>query len=93
MVCNLAVLVTWFMRAIGRSDDSEVQPSERTPNSGADGRPPKDLTTLRFHHTGPIVLQSLDKAPVDTHSVASNDSLQTGTKFGAGTSKQPKADR
>ncbi|KAI0765341.1 hypothetical protein C8Q74DRAFT_1047074 [Fomes fomentarius] len=79
IVANLAVLVTWALRLIGHRDESEFQPSDRTPG-GSDRSPAKDLSTLRFQRKqGPIVLHSLDsKNPAATRSVASyasNDEL------------------
>ena len=62
IVCNLAVLVTWFTRVLGHKEDSEFHPSGRTPGHSLSQGTPKDLTTLRFNHnTNPIVLHSLDK--------------------------------
>ncbi|KAI0777246.1 hypothetical protein BD413DRAFT_467318 [Trametes elegans] len=62
MVCNLAVLVPWMMRALGhRTEDSEGAPA--TPGTSSGATPAKDLTSLRFHHnlTAPIVLHALDR--------------------------------
>ncbi len=72
IVANLAVLVTWALRLIGHREDSDFQPSDRTPG-GSDRSPAKDLSTLRFQRNqGPIVLHSLDrKDPAATRSVAS----------------------
>ena len=72
IVCNLAVLVTWSMRALGHRDDSEFSGSNRTPGEpGSDATPAKNLTTLRFNHgSQPIILQSLDHK--DTEATALN---------------------
>ncbi|RPD65695.1 hypothetical protein L226DRAFT_543154 [Lentinus tigrinus ALCF2SS1-7] len=80
IVCNLAVLVTWLMRALGHRDDSEFSPSGRTPGHSGSQATPKDLTTLRFnHHTNPIVLHSLDKkdSGATTHTMGSCNSSES----------------
>ncbi len=62
IVCNLAVLVTWFMRALGHREDSDFSPSGRTPGHSTSQGTPKDLTSLRFqHHENTIVLNTFDK--------------------------------
>ena len=70
MVCKLAVLVTWLLCALGRTGAGSEPPSARTPcgsggRGGSGSTPAKDLTTLHFHHTGPIVLRTLDDRPRD----------------------------
>ncbi|KAI0371241.1 hypothetical protein BV20DRAFT_193037 [Pilatotrama ljubarskyi] len=58
MVCNLAVLVPWLMRAFGHREDSEG--GDPTPGTSSSAAPAKDLTTLRFNHHEPIVLRDFD---------------------------------
>ena len=71
MVCNLAVLVTWLLRALGRTGAGSEPPSARMPcgsggRGGSGSTSAKDLTTLRIHHTGPIVLRTLDDGGRET---------------------------
>ncbi|KAI0827124.1 hypothetical protein BC628DRAFT_1318849 [Trametes gibbosa] len=56
IVCNLAVLLTWFMRAMGHSEDSETGPY----TAGTTGR--GKISTLRFNRpsNAPIVLTALE---------------------------------
>ena len=79
MVCNLAVLVTWFLRAAGLTSEIDERPSARTPSGHTASPGGKDLTTLRFnHHTGPIVLRTLDSDGQDK-TVGSVLSTECGT--------------
>ncbi|EJF63843.1 hypothetical protein DICSQDRAFT_101936 [Dichomitus squalens LYAD-421 SS1] len=82
IVCNLAVLVTWAMRAIGHRDDSELYSSNRIQGDPrSDASRAKDLTTLRFNHgTHPIVLQSLDRKDDGTTAVNSIAGSHAGSE-------------
>ncbi|KAI0746976.1 hypothetical protein C8Q80DRAFT_810997 [Daedaleopsis nitida] len=81
IVANLAVLVTWAMRAFGHRGESEFHGSDRPPGHSGSQAPAKDLSTLRFnHHNSPIVLHTLDKEHSgkmtrSAGSCASNESL------------------
>ncbi|KAH9852440.1 hypothetical protein C2E23DRAFT_885585 [Lenzites betulinus] len=58
IVCNLAVLMTWFMRVLGHNDDSEAAPPSNYSDRSGRGK----LSSLRFQRpaNAPIVLSALD---------------------------------
>ncbi|KAI0634878.1 hypothetical protein C8Q77DRAFT_1055091 [Trametes polyzona] len=65
IVCNLAVLLTWLMRAFGHREDSEAGPSTSRPSGGERG---KAFSTLRFFHpqSAPIMLTALERDEAGT---------------------------